>query len=100
MADNIPDISGIVKMIMSNPSLISEISAMVNKAPETKVEAVEGEGEVTLTETEDSAVNTPLEKSKSRKELLAALKPYLSEKRGRAIDSMLSVAEVLSVIKR
>ena len=39
-------------------------------------------------------------RSKNRKDLLYAMKPYLSEKRARAIDSMISIAEVFTILKR
>ena len=100
MPDGTPDISRIIKLIMDNPKIIEEIGDMVRSEKPTQAEAPAPspaqEKEVTVV-SEPSAENP---KSKSRKDLLYALKPYLSEKRASAIDSMLSVAEVFTMLKR
>ena len=104
MADNLPDVSAIVKMIMDNPRLVEEIGAMVKNDAVSKKSEPEDKDGTNIPNAEAISVvgEIPTEgsKSRSRKDLLFALKPYLSEKRGRAIDSMLSVADVLTVLKR
>ena len=103
MADNTPDISRIVKLIMDNPALIEQIGAMMKSDGDAKKKPETEENEIEATR---DAVATPAlpsqedRKAKNRRDLLYALKPYLSEKRNSAIDSMLSVAEVFSMLKR
>ena len=97
MAEGTPDISRIVKLIMDNPKIIEEIGDMVKSDKEPPAEEVATEA----TEKKDvPALVSENPKSKNRRDLLYALKPYLSEKRAHAIDSMLSVAEVFTMLKR
>ena len=87
-----PDISKIVGLIMENPSLIEEIRALAGEENESKEEA----------KTESAAFVPPPEKSGSaskRRELLGALKPYLSEERSRAVDKMLSFTDILEMMR-
>jgi hypothetical protein len=100
MADGTPDISRIIKLIMDNPKIIEEIGDMV------KSESVDTHTEDQAPKTEEKVAEvaaSPTDinpKSKNRKDLLYAMKPYLSEKRARAIDSMLTFAEVFTMLKR
>ena len=98
-----PDLSKIVNLIMQNPELIEQIKRLGenNEAPAAE----------NLSTNETTTVPTPVEKEIStsaqikdegkarRRELLSALKPYLSKERSRAIDSMMSIAEVLEVMR-
>lgn len=94
-----PDISKIVSMIMENPSLIAQISAMANgnteKEETEKVELIAEEqpaAPVMATEAEPRRAQ--------RARLLGAMKPYLSKERARAIDTMMSIADILEVSRR
>jgi hypothetical protein len=100
MADGTPDISRIIKLIMDNPKIIEEIGDMVkSEGADTHTEDQAPKSEEK--ETEVAAVPADINpKSKNRKDLLYAMKPYLSEKRARAIDSMLTFAEVFTMLKR
>ncbi len=101
MADT-PDISKIISVIMENPQLIEEISALVksdktesetNTVPSDEIAdapAVEASQDVTASR---SSGNT-------RRELLSAMKPYLSEQRRSAIDSMISISGILDMMKK
>ena len=95
-----PDLSSIVNLIMQNPSLIEQISALAKQGsakdtePTTEPETPERENIVT---SEPTA--TPMAKS-HRRELLNAMKPYLSENRRVAIDSMSSIMEVIDVMAK
>lgn len=97
-----PDISKIVGLIMQNPSLIEEIASLAKnesrEAPaDTSVAAEDTPVEVTASAEPER--NTP--SRAHRHELLRAMKPYLSESRRNAIDSMSSILDVLDVmIKR
>ena len=106
-----PDLSKIVSLIMQNPSLISEIAALASSSEEA-TESTESVEKVTAapTEREAKAVvedrdvktvareRTHIESRTRRKELLNAMKPYLSEPRRGAIDSMSSILDILDVM--
>ena len=92
-----PDLSGIVNLIMQNPALIEQISALAKQRPEAEViteEAVDEEREVPTATTPD-----PIFKS-NRRDLINAMKPYLSESRQVAIDSMSSILDVIDVVMK
>ena len=79
---------------MENPALIEEISALASKKTENETENVV-ESEATPTAAE---VNTHNLHSR-REQLLSALKPYLSSERQKAIDSMMTFAEILDAVR-
>ena len=99
---NTPDISRLVGLIMENPQLVEQISNLAraesndNKESSEKVNA----NESTTVITEPAPSSDFERKNSTRGELLRAMKPYLSESRGRAIESMLSIAGILDVMKR
>ena len=98
------DISKIVGLIMQNPSLIEQIKNLADGSGEPKIEASEeNASEIESSESETATqstppVNTVGTKSK-RRELLSALKPYLSEERSHAIDALMSIADILDMVK-
>jgi hypothetical protein len=103
---NTPDLSGIINLIMQNPSLIAEISALAKPKAEPVEEAdttesvTEKEQSVSTEDhTEEKTVATaaPLMRT-HRHELLNAMKPYLSESRRSAIDSMASILDLIDVM--
>ena len=49
-------------------------------------------------EVASTSAEVPLGK-KRRSELLSALKPFLSNERAKAIDSMITIADILEVMK-
>ncbi len=107
-----PDISKIVSLIMENPQLIEQISGLLkseqrseSEKEATAVEAVAEELPKPDTETsaEASAVPTYTEipsHKRNRSQLLCAFKPYVSSERAKAIDSMISIAEILDIMRR
>ena len=103
---NTPDLSGIINLIMQNPSLIAEISALAKPKPETvtevdEIEEIPVKEDPTVkeepTEEKVAVASAPLMRS-HRHELLNAMKPYLSENRRSAIDSMSSILDVIDVM--
>ena len=95
------DLGKVIGLIMENPALIEQIS---NLAKNTSAEKPREETEHSIpTEPTDQKVTptyTPIMSSKSnRAQLLGALKPYVSEERGKAIDSMISIANILDMMK-
>ncbi len=96
------DISKIVGLIMQNPSLIEQIKNLADSSDssgEPKTEPLEASAEEVV---EDSpaahTAETVVTKSR-RRELLSALKPYLSEERSHAIDAMMSISDILDMVK-
>ena len=93
-----PDISRIISVIMENPDLIEQISSLVKEAPPDEPKEVE---ETPVAEVEASALPSSGQDLRSRREhLLSALKPYLSDERQRAIDSMMTFADILDAVRR
>lgn len=104
------DLSRIISVIMENPTLIEEIRKTLSdsESKSKKAEPEESEGEKAVEksggkeETESAAKVTsprPTGAKSRRNSLLLAMRPYLSEERGRAIETMISVADVLFAIK-
>ena len=81
---------------MENPSLIAEISNLVKK--EEPSEPTETTTEVKPEISAPASVSIPSAKS-NRTQLLGALKPYLSEPRAKAIDSMMTIADIIDMMK-
>ena len=107
------DISKIIGIIMENPDIIEKIKSLAStnengKATE-EASAISNEStQRTLTEAiennteqlnEASTVKPTVNTKKRRHDLLCAIKPYVSKERGRAIDTMLSVIDVLDIMK-
>lgn len=106
MSESTPDISKVISVIMENPKLIEEISALAKVSGETdKTETPsnrDGEGTALQKEAaESSAEPTYPSRSgdKNRTRLLSAFKPYLSSERAKAVDSMITIADILSAMK-
>lgn len=100
-----PDLSKVINIIMQNPDIIAEISSLV-KASEAPKDEVQKEGDIEQDTKEESEATTAAASTEPRMrahrhELLNAMKPYLSENRRSAIDSMSSILDVIDVmIKR
>ena len=98
----IGDLSKIVSLIMENPKLIEEISNLakgseINDAHNEEITKTE---EIAEASAPISSISTPPAHTlSSRARLLGALKPYVSEGRANAIDSMLSIADILDMMK-
>lgn len=93
-----PDLSSIVSLIMQNPALIEQISALAKQGAKEVAEPTEEPQSVT-SETSGAAQETLTPAAKlHRRELLNAMKPYLSENRRVAIDSMSSIMDVIDVM--
>ncbi len=103
--DSTPDISKVVNLIMENPELIASIKSILGKE---KAEAAESNDESEAAEKEAkeaeviATVAEPEPKTDTRgrrNALLRALKPYVSGERAKAIDTMMSLADVMDIIK-
>ena len=99
-----PDIGRIIQLIMENPSLVEEISRLAssdseNTASEAAAQTSPTSVEMTEAPTPPPTVRTEAPARAKRAQLLGALKPYVSAERAKAIDSMISVAEILDMMK-
>ncbi len=96
-----PDIGRLVQLIMENPSLVEEISKLgeaETKEPQT-VEQKEEESQATPTVSPSFTAMPESQRRNKRTQLLGALRPYLSGERAKAIDSMISVVEIIELMK-
>ena len=101
------DLSKIIGIIMENPKLVAEIKDMVTKAEAEEGEVMPAKATEANEAAEESHVptspvfeNTYREsKSSRRNELLRAMRPYVSEERGRAIESMITIMDILFAVK-
>ena len=99
------DLSKIVNLIMQNPKLIEEISALAKNYQNTSTELSEMTPAEKKEAPSDEAVvkndtyALPKPKRSRRGELLSAMKPYLSNERAKALDSVLTIAEILDLMK-
>ena len=112
------DLSKIVDMIMKNPGIIEEIKGLMtsneNVSTENSIEssaekesmpsdAVSPESIPSSTVASDTTdyIGAKINNGERarRSELLRALKPYVSNERGRVIESMMSIADILDMMR-
>ena len=91
------DISKIIGLIMENPNLVEQIRALADKTDKSENENTDAVREK-IDEPSIKASTVPQPKSK-RRELLTALKPYLSDERSKAVDQMLSIGDILEMMR-
>ena len=111
MMEKSPDLSKIIGLIMENPDVIERIKNLTSTVSDSSTdEKKEVPNEIlsdasdTFEQASSQTATAPKEKNgvydkKRRTNLLYAIKPYVSENRSKAIDTMLSVMEVIDVIK-
>ena len=107
--ENGADISKMIGALMQNPELMSQIKSLMTGAQSTDDDANSRTAEksepaeqasIQIREPSASDENDDGAFHKNRRnELMRALKPYVSHKRAEAIDSMLSIVEVFSIMK-
>lgn len=98
-----PDLSKIVNLIMENPEIIEQIKKLGEEKGEIKEEPETSEAENPKEDTEAVKVSYGISENPNkmrRKDLFSALKPYVSEERGRAMDTMMSIADILDMMRR
>ncbi len=94
MADT-PSISKIVGLLSEHPEIIGQITALLGGE----------ESEPTLTEPTETVeasvkgTREPDRRRSDRARLLGAMKPYLSENRSRAVETMITVSEILDSMR-
>lgn len=94
------DLSKVINLIMENPEIVEQIKNMVEASDKKELDTEQKEGPpktVAAAKTE----NTYSEGHTSRRnDLLRAIRPYLSEERGKAIESMITIADIISATKK
>ena len=112
------ELGRIIDLIMKNPDLIAQIKELgakntTEEETESTTEDVsateksENDDEVIKSQPEEGAAitapsvkQTEIPQSKARRnELLRALKPYVSGERGKAIESMMTIADILDMMR-
>lgn len=101
------DLSKVIGLIMENPQLIEQIASLAkptaDKPPQTQeIAEVKDEADTVeeVTETVAQPTYTPVVNQRhNRAQLLGALKPYVSKERAKAIDSMISIADILDMMR-
>ena len=99
------DISKIIGIIMENPDIIARIKSLADSGNEKSstgaAEYAKPEEQSTVNDikTDINPSHNRLQSKKRRRELLTALKPYVKNERAKAIDTMLSVIDVITTIK-
>ena len=101
--DGTQDLSKIIGIIMENPDIIEKIKALADNteaSASTRSEPIAAKEEKPSAEKVSAAPAADKSAVKQRRhELLSALKPYVKSERARAIDTMLSVIDVIDVMK-
>ncbi len=99
------DVGRVIGLIMENPQLIEQIANLAKGsggAPEEKPieqEKSEEAAEVEVTPTVNQPTYAKSSERSNRVHLLGALKPYVSSERAKAIDSMISIADILDMMR-
>ena len=99
---SMPDLSRIIEMILANPDLVAQIANLGKSDPQpTNAPDASTEAAPVTVETNEpiSLYTPPPPHDKRRAQLLSAMKPYLSESRARAVDSMLTFGEIFDLMR-
>lgn len=113
---NAPDLSGIIGAALANPQLLSALPKMMgalsgafseqdNTAPSSQSEpAAEAAGAFNYQSSppvfsQKSSLPRPAKVTDRRSALLLALKPYMSHDKAEAIDTIVRIIEIMSLIK-
>ena len=92
------DLTSLVSKILAHPELIEEISSLLTENDSTAV-ANEKKEEPTVADTPPVRPKSSL-KEENRRRLLAAVRPLLSERRARALDSVETVVTLFDLGRR
>ena len=97
------DLSKVVNLIMENPHLIEEISKLASSSgtkEEPDAQKKEETEEITTVATTPATYKGTDARGRRRSELLCAIKPYLSDERAKAIDTMITIADIIGMMGR
>ena len=88
---------------MENPSLVEQIRSLASggePSPSSNQRDAEKESEEKVGKIYTESSDTYKPQGSRRNELLRAMRPYLSEERGKAIESMITIADILLTMKQ
>ena len=88
--NTVPDLSGILEKIASNPSALGMLTALLSRAQESK-----GAEPVATS----AALPATAPARDERADLLLAIKPFLSKEKQAAVDRMIRMLELTRVIR-
>ena len=92
------DLSKIVNLIMENPHIIEEIKKLSNNNSEAAQKEEVMEEPAVAPTSEEREPHTS--RQTKRRELLRALKPYVSGERGAAIESMMTITDIIETMSK
>ena len=100
------DLNRVISLIMENPQIIRQISDLANQS-QKQDEAEQEIESVSVPPSAEEPAEKPIAQPAAaevrprtnRAQLFGALKPYVSKERAKAIDSMLSIADILDMMK-
>ena len=99
-----PNLAQIVSLIMENPDLVEKIRSIAAQSLNAESESEEVTVEKTVSESVAEETSPPREEPerqgashKRRTELMRAIQPYLSPKRQNAIETMITVAQLIDI---
>ena len=100
------DIGRVIGLIMENPKLIEEISNLAKQGEKSAPQASESgdnarqvEAPIEKPTPASAPISTTASHRSDRTQLLNAFKPYLSSERARAIDSMISIVDIIDMMR-
>ena len=93
------DISKVINIIMENPKLLDEIKALAAKEEDKSGDSETAQESNEVHTSMPIPPPTPQKVRSKRSELLDALKPYISDERKKAIESFVTIAEILEVMR-
>jgi hypothetical protein len=95
------ELSEIVRRLSEDPVLLERIRELSDKKENTEQTPREVNEAAAVSEEEIISAFTPKvgERRGRRGDLLSAMKPYLSPERQQAIDSMLTIADVIDMMR-
>ena len=101
-----PDLSRIVSLIMQNPDLVHQIENLARQdaPPDGAGEAIKEEASPPIRAAEESVPAAVPAQSvgvrEKRTRLLSALRPYVSEKRSKTLDTLIGAMDIFDLIGR
>lgn len=99
-----PDLSRMISLIMQNPDLIQRIEALAKSDAEAQAESTPAEPPREEPAQEIPTVQTAAlphgSRSEKRARLLGAIRPYVSEKRGKTLDTLIGMVDLFDLIGR
>ena len=102
-----PDLSRIISLIMQNPDLIRQIEGLARQdSAEPTNESTESDApadapvQKAITSAAPAIAAQDTGKREKRTRLLSALRPYVSEKRSKTLDTLIGAMDIFDLIGR